>query len=62
MPTESQIRKPRPGEVQMKEFLMAEADRRGVTPTTVWVDLKRGRYPDVEVRRVTTRLVFVSKK
>ena len=57
-PTVSRL-KPRPGEVQLKVWLQTEAARCGITESGVFQRLKRGKYPEVKVRRVNARVVFV---
>jgi len=55
--------RPRPGEVQMKDFLKSEAARLGVGIQAVWMRLmKYGKYGSVVIRRPTKRTVFLRFK
>lgn len=51
-----------PGEVRMKEWRMAEMARTGLCSTAIHNQLHRGKYPNVEVRRVNKRVAFVRVK
>lgn len=51
---------PRPGEVSMKEWRIAEAAAHGLTESAVAMRLARGAYPELNIRRVNPRRVFVS--
>lgn len=51
-----------PGEVSMKDFVRSEAERRGVGENAIYNNIWRGRYPNLEYRRVNKRVVFVKTK
>lgn len=52
---------PTPTEVPLKVWLMDEAARIGVTPTTVYRHwLYKRRYRDLKVRRVNPRVIYVT--
>ena len=53
---------PLPNEIHLKQWLLEEAERKGISTKAVWYRLNRGKYPDVTVRRVNKRVVFVSVK
>ena len=50
---------PRPGEIQLKSWLAAQAESRGVTAPAIWMQIARGKYPKLKLRRVNKRVVFV---
>jgi len=51
---------PQPGEVTMKEFLMAEAKRCRISRNSVWYRLTEGRY-GVSIRRVNPKLIYIKR-
>src|SRR5258705_982160 len=51
---------PQPGEVTMKEFLVAEAKRCGISRNSVWYRLTEGRY-GVSIRRVNPKLIYIKR-
>ena len=51
---------PRPGEITLKEWIHAEALRRGMTVNQISGQYHRGAYRGLTTRRVNKRLVFVS--
>ena len=48
-----------PGEVTMKAFRESEALRLGLNETQVHNMIHRGQYPNLQIRRVNRRVVFV---
>ncbi len=50
---------PRPGEIQMKVWREAESRRLGVGEGAIAMKLNRGGYPELRVRRVNKRVVYV---
>lgn len=46
-------------EIPIKQWRAEEALRRGVTDSMISKRLKDGKYPDLKVRRVNSRVVFV---
>lgn len=48
-----------PDEVPFKEWITAEAKRAGVTASAIYNRISRGEYPDLKLRRVNRRVVFV---
>jgi len=57
----SDPRVPRENELAMKEFLMNESARLTLKPGTIWQRMKDGKYPQINVRRVNRRIVYVSQ-
>lgn len=53
---------PKPGEIPLKQFKLAEAARLGVAVHRVETWLSRGKYPGLKFRRVNSRVVFVKQK
>ena len=51
-----------PGEIPMKQWVHAEALREGVRPNAIYNRISRGLYPNMAVRRVNKRVIFVSEK
>lgn len=49
----------RSGEVTMKDFIVAEAARTGLSPSGVAMRISRGKYGHLKLRRVNRRVVFV---
>jgi len=49
---------PRPGEMTMKAFALAQMQAHGITRSAVAMNFARGKYPNVKVRRVNPRVVF----
>ena len=57
----SNPRDPRPGEIQMKNWVAQEAARQGVKPNTIYAWRRRyGAYPNLKLRRVDARLIYVT--
>ena len=54
--------KSQPMEVPMKQWRMTEAERLGLSETGVDYRLRSGKYPNLNVRRVNKRVVWVSPK
>ena len=50
------------GEMPLKCWLNEEAIRCGVCPQAIYNRVQRGNYPDLVLRRVNKRVVFVSKR
>lgn len=50
---------PRPGEIPLKEWLRNTADAMGLSPSTMYNYLSRGRIAYPRVRRVNRQVVFV---
>lgn len=51
--------KPRPGEIQLKEFLLNEAEKKNSSAEYIRQLIKRGKYPGLQIRRVSATIVFV---
>lgn len=47
-------------EMKLKEWLMIEAERLGMTAAGIFYRMRRGLYPGIKVRRVNPRLVYVT--
>lgn len=56
------IYKTLPGEMQLKVWLIEEAQRLGVSENSVRHRFSDGKYPDLKVRRVNSRVIFVRPK
>ena len=54
------VRFARPGEVQLKVWVMDEAARDGVTTTAIHMRRRRGLYPRLKIRKATRWLQFVT--
>lgn len=52
----------RPGELPLKEFVLAETQRRNVCRAVVYDGLRMGHYPGVRVRHLNQRVCFVTVK
>lgn len=50
----------RPGEIRMKEWRQREAKLLGASENAVAMRLSRGQYPDLKIRRVNARVVYVT--
>ncbi len=50
---------PLPGEITLREWKLAECKRRGVSESTVSKDYWRGCYPELKVRHVNSKTIFV---
>ena len=48
-----------PGEMRLKEWLAAEANRLGIDPDSVHMRLRRGKYPGLKLRRMNRQNIFV---
>lgn len=46
-------------EISMKQFVAKEAERLGVKSPAIFMRIKRGKYPDLKIRRVNARVVYV---
>lgn len=53
---------PGPGEVWFKEWIYTEAERDHVGPMAVYNRVYRGKHPDLQLRRVNRRVIFVKVK
>jgi hypothetical protein len=51
----------RAGEVPLKEFVTREMERLEIPATTIYMRIQRNGYPDLVVRRVNQRVVFVKE-
>jgi hypothetical protein len=49
-----------PEERELKVWIMEEAERTGLKYHGIWKRIERGHYPHLTVRRVNSRLVFLS--
>ena len=56
----SDLHRPRPGEIPLKQFMIEESARIGLAQWSVWSRLKKGKYPHVTERPVSPRCVFVT--
>lgn len=52
--------KPQPGEIRMKDFLIEESTRSGISQNSVWARIRQGKY-GVGIRRVNHKLVYVRR-
>ncbi len=50
------------GAVTMKEFTMIESERLGIKPNSIASRIIRGKYSNLKIRRINSRVVFVSTK
>lgn len=50
---------PGPGEIAFKEWLFQESQRTGLSVRAVRGRFNRGKYPDLPIRRVNSRTIFV---
>lgn len=50
----------RKGEIPMKQWRFREAAGNSVSPSSIANRLMRGKYPDLKIRRVNKRVVYVS--
>lgn len=48
-----------PVEIPMKQWRMEQAEREGCCENNIALRLARGKYPDLKIRRVNKRVVFV---
>jgi hypothetical protein len=48
-----------PGEIQMKNWISEQRSDTGLTKSAIVMRLKRGKYPNLTLRRVNQRVVFV---
>lgn len=55
-------RTPKPGELQLKEWVNNEIERTGYTYGGVYYRLMTGKYDNVKLRCVNKRVVFVKAK
>lgn len=53
-------KRPRPGELYLKQWIVEEAQRLRVSEGTVFKRYKRGDYPNITVRKVNSNVVFIS--
>lgn len=53
--------RPRPGEMPMKQWRVLQAELTGLSPITIAMRLRRGKYPDLKIRRVNKRVVYVKE-
>jgi hypothetical protein len=56
--TKSVAAKMLPGEITPKEFLKKESKRIGCSVENIWYHIRAGKYPHIEIRRVTRSAVF----
>ncbi len=49
----------KPGEVLLKVWVDEEAQRTGLKPTAVYNRIQRGKYPELKLRRVNARTIYV---
>jgi hypothetical protein len=47
------------GEITMKRWLIEESARENVSPSAIAQRLSRGHYPDLRLRRVNQRVIYV---
>lgn len=50
---------PKPNEITLKEWTVAEAGRLGVSKRAVEARRERGSYPRLKLRRINSRVVYV---
>ena len=50
------------GELRLKTWVIGEAERCGVCEVAIHQRIKHNKYPDLVIRRVNKRVVFVSRK
>ncbi len=47
-------------EIQLKQWVIEEARRQGLSDRAIWCQMYRGKFPDLKLRRVNKRVVFVT--
>lgn len=47
-------------EQPMKHWVADEAQKQGVCKQTIWMRIRRGKYPHLQFRRVNKRVVYVT--
>lgn len=55
----SALRAPRSNEFPLKHWVLGEAAREGVKESAIYMRIRRGKYPELKLRRVNQRVVFV---
>jgi hypothetical protein len=53
---------PRDGETPIKVWAMTISEREGISLASIWNRIKRGKYPNIVIRRVTGKVVFVKEQ